>query len=449
MKKLLIAAFAAAAVLSAQADKYYVYSYSALTEGETQIPCNYYEWEGTYTSAAEADATAPGGGAHVRTLTDKGWFGGGWESIGDQFDFSTIAQGDYDLVFSMKTDLPESAGELWIQFNNTSKGVQLQPNLRSMMILDNAWHTYRLNLREYFASVLDATEAGDNVYCFTFGGTSVAGCKVALADIYFEPKQEMPAISASAGNITMTTAEISYEVTLPASLEGANVEVLMDGEATTASPVQLSGLTPGTAYTHTLVARATLGGKTVESAPAAVSFSTLRDPSLTPVWTGRVKKELSSSVVTTPVPVVYSYELIANADNTLTVNVTIEGFQDVTGAVPPQFNCGNGFQSMTNTGDNTFTYTTEQTFTEGQSFNELFFYLPFAGAADRTDIEGYTYGASNDPGTQTGIEAIESAAAADVRYFDLRGAEVPAGTTIAPGIYIRRSGDKAVKVIVR
>ena len=397
MKKLFVAAIAAATVLSANATSYVVLSADDLRADEVQIPCNYYEWEGTYTSEMVSDATAPDGGAHVRTLGGAGWFGGGWESIGAEFDFSTIAQGDYDLVFSLKSDLPESVGELWIQFNNTTKGKVVQPNLRNMIVLDNRWHTYRLNLRENFADVLNVTTAGDNLSCFTFGGTAVAGKKVELSDIRFEPKQEMPSISASASNITMTSAEINYTVTLPESLDGAEVEVLLDGNTTTASPIALNGLTAGTAYSHSLVARATIGGKTLESAPCPVSFSTLRDPSVTPVWYGLVEKMLESGVVTTPVPVTYTYELIANADNTLTANVTIEGYDKVTGAALPSFMAGGEWKDMTKTGDNTFTRTTEKTFSFGENCGELFFYLPFAGAADRTDVTGYTYGAANEP----------------------------------------------------
>lgn len=72
MKKLFVAAIAAATVLSANATSYVVLSADDLRADEVQIPCNYYEWEGTYTSEMVSDATAPDGGAHVRTLGGAG-----------------------------------------------------------------------------------------------------------------------------------------------------------------------------------------------------------------------------------------------------------------------------------------------------------------------------------------------------------------------------------------
>lgn len=414
MKKMLVAAILAAATFSAGATKYVVLSHDALKADEVQIPCNYYLWEGTYTAENIDDATAPDGGAEVRTLGGAGWFGGGWESIGAEFDFTQITSGDYDLVFSIKSDLPESAGELWVQFNNTTKGVSKQPNLRSMIALDNEWHTYRLNLKEYFADVLNATAAGDNLYCFTFGGTSVNGSKVAISDVYFEPKQELPTITASAENITMTSADIAYTVTLPESLTGADVEVLFDGTATTANPIALTGLTTATKYSHTLLAKATLNGKTLESAPVTVSFSTLRDPSVTPVWYGIIDKTLT--VDGKEYPLTYNYQLIANADGTLTIELTVDGHDAVPGAVAPSFcvNAGHeDWKDCTRVEGNTFTRTTTDTYNYGDTFTALFLYMPYAGNADRNDITGYTYGAANEP---VGLKPSIKAEAADVTF---------------------------------
>lgn len=420
MKKMLVAALLAAATFSAGATKYVVLSHDALKADEVQIPCNYYAWEGTYTpenGATVDDATAPDGGAEVRTLTNKGWFGGGWESKGAEFDFTQISSGNYDMVFSIKTDLPKDLNELWIQFNNTSKGVKLQPDIRNMIVRDNEWHTYRLNLRENFANVLNSVAAGDNLYCFTFGGTSIAGKTVAISDVYFEPAEEKPAITATAQNITMNSAEIAYTVTLPENLTGAEVEVLLDGNATTASPIALTGLTTGAKYTHTLVAKATLYGKTLESAPVEVSFSTLRDPSVTPVWYGLTEKALSINGKECPLS--YNFQLIANADHTLTIEFTIDGFENLPGTnITPSFaaegkGTPNDWSNCTKVDSNTFTRTTTQTYEYDQEFAQLFIYVPFEGGADRVDIAGYTYGAANEP---IGLKPSIKAEAADVTF---------------------------------
>lgn len=419
MKKMLVAALLAAATFSAGATKYVVLSHDALKADEVQIPCNYYAWEGTYTpenGATVDDATAPDGGAEVRTLTNKGWFGGGWESKGAEFDFTQISSGNYDMVFSIKTDLPEDLNELWIQFNNTSKGVKLQPDIRNMIVRDNEWHTYRLNLRENFANVLNSVAAGDNLYCFTFGGTSIAGKTVAISDVYFEPAEEKPAITATAQNITMTSAEIAYTVALPETLTGANVEVLLDGNATTASPIALTGLTAGAKYTHTLVAKATLNGKTLESAPVEVSFSTLRDPSVTPVWYGAVDKIFKSG--NNEYPVTINYQLIANADNTLTIELEMIGYEKVPGAILPSFNtkAKNGAleeKTCTKVEAEKYTCTTTQTFNYGDEFDRLDTFVAFALGSDINDMKTYTYGAANEP---IGLKPSIKAEAADVTF---------------------------------
>lgn len=51
----------------------------------------------------------------------------------------------------------------------------------------------------------------------------------------------------------------------------------------------------------------------------------------------------------------------------------------------------------------------------------------------------------------TGVEDIATDADADarVRYFNLNGVEMPAGATLAPGVYVRLTGDKAEKIVVR
>lgn len=50
--------------------------------------------------------------------------------------------------------------------------------------------------------------------------------------------------------------------------------------------------------------------------------------------------------------------------------------------------------------------------------------------------------------TQTAVEIITDDNAANYRYFNLQGAEVNP-QNLVPGIYIRQSGNKAEKIIIR
>lgn len=45
----------------------------------------------------------------------------------------------------------------------------------------------------------------------------------------------------------------------------------------------------------------------------------------------------------------------------------------------------------------------------------------------------------------TGIEAVESVEAGDVRYYDLNGVEIAAPTV--PGVYVRVTGDRVTKIV--
>lgn len=51
----------------------------------------------------------------------------------------------------------------------------------------------------------------------------------------------------------------------------------------------------------------------------------------------------------------------------------------------------------------------------------------------------------------TGVEDVSTDAAGDapVRFFNLSGVEMPAGATLSPGVYVRLTGDKAEKIVVR
>ncbi len=416
MKKMLVAALLAAATFTAPAQVYRVVlgANDPLGASETPIAATYYNWAG-YTSEFVADPAAPNGYAENRTTTgNPDWFGGGYVTTASDEIFYTIASGDFDLVFSMKTDIPSSTDRIFLKMENTTKKKAIEINYRDKIIYDNEWHTYRLNLRENFAEVINSVEKGDEVYCFSTGGQNIANCHMSIANVYFEPKQELPAITATAENITMTSADIAYTVTLPESLAGADVEVLFDGTATTANPIALTGLTTATKYTHTLVAKATLNGKTLESAPVTVSFSTLRDPSVTPVWYGIIDKTLT--VDGKEYPLTYNYQLIANADGTLTIELTVDGHDAVPGAVAPSFcvNAGHeDWKDCTRVEGNTFTRTTTDTYNYGDTFTALFLYMPYAGNADRNDITGYTYGAANEP---VGLKPSIKAEAADVTF---------------------------------
>ncbi len=133
--------------------------------------------------------------------------------------------------------------------------------------------------------------------------------------------------------------------------------------------------------------------------------------------------------------VVFNWSITRNADATLTFVISWEA--DMEGAVPQI--CLNGTFFNMPAANKLAQMTTTNTYEDGATLNDTFFYVAYAGGAARVDITGYTVGASNDdPGnTGAGVENVQTATKAQkmvvngqvlivkdgVRY-NLLGAEV-------------------------
>lgn len=87
----------------------------------------------------------------------------------------------------------------------------------------------------------------------------------------------VPKLTASATDITATSANIEYTVTLPEELEGAEVTVYLNDAEATASPIALTDLTPSTGYSYTMKAVATKDGIDYTGKEVKVEFTTNRD----------------------------------------------------------------------------------------------------------------------------------------------------------------------------
>lgn len=82
-----------------------------------------------------------------------------------------------------------------------------------------------------------------------------------------------PALIASVGNVTDTTAEINWSVKLPEELTGADYVVKLNDKVITSNPHIIEGLKPETDYSYTLSVEATLDGKTYTN-EVELSFKT-------------------------------------------------------------------------------------------------------------------------------------------------------------------------------
>ena len=103
-------------------------------------------------------------------------------------------------------------------------------------------------------------------------------------------------------------------------------------------------------------------------------------------------------------PCEFTWNITRNADATLTFDITWA--TDIVGAVPQI--CLQGTFITMPAQEKHAMFTTTQTFVDGTTLNDTFFYIAYAGGAARVDITGYTVGAGNEkPGAQGEEQGFE------------------------------------------
>ena len=100
--------------------------------------------------------------------------------------------------------------------------------------------------------------------------------------------------------------------------------------------------------------------------------------------------------------VTFNWAITRNADATLTFE--LKWSSDIVGSVPQV--CINGAFTTMPAQERVARFTTTATFVDGETLNDTFFYMAYAGGAARIDITGYTVGASNDEPQPMAIENI-------------------------------------------
>lgn len=204
-------------------------------------------------------------------------------------------------------------------------------------------------------------------------------------------KAIVPKLTASATDITATSANIEYSVILPEELEGAEVKVYLNDEIAAASPIALTDLTPATDYSYTMKAVATKDGQTYEGKVVTVAFKTNRDATAAKVW-HTIKDAFIKNV-----PVSIETAIAYNPNSTVTITAVPHTAKAIEGLVWKANAClagGDRIMDMTLV-DGKYTYTTEATFEENVGLY-VYYFAAFAGGDARLDINGYQTGLEND-----------------------------------------------------
>lgn len=139
-------------------------------------------------------------------------------------------------------------------------------------------------------------------------------------------------------------------------------------------------------------------------------------------------------------PYTLKYTITYNTDKTLTVKAVYDWTNgEPVGLVLGSVFINNELNNFTEE-NGVRTLTTTKTYEEGENLN-LQFYLPVANGVSSETVE-YKVGSVSGI---TGIETVESAQDATVEYYNLNGVKV---VNPEKGMYIRRQGNKAEKVIL-
>lgn len=376
---------------TASAKEYVVYNGGqALTADQTQLPVNFHPWMNmTVEENAEDYST------NFTINEEVGWWGAGWEIDGTKFDITTFAQSEtgWLLKFEEKCD-PENA-DLTFKIQMSSGNVRPEPVVK--IPCTGQWEEVTINIKDTFDDIFPKLTSGQNLYCFApVGGAGWKDRKISFRNVRLVEIPASPIISLEATNITETTADLAYSVSLPSALTGADVAVYYkeksaaDYTLASGSPIALTGLVEKTNYTYVVKAVATLSG--VEYvAEKEVSFMTGGLYKSGNKFYGNVEQNGFT----------YNYMLIAESDGSLTCKANITAPEGTVGLVP-ELNIAGPYIGFTKNTDpataDTYPYTVNGTgpFTLGEWSGDLFFWTKYAGGVHRYDIPGYLYGLANE-----------------------------------------------------
>ncbi len=412
---------------TASAKEYVVYNGGQeLTADQTQLPVNFYPWDGTINTVDNADE-------HSKdfTVNNDGWWGGGWEI--DGFDITTFAQSEtgWLLKFEEKCD-PENK-DLTFKIQMSSGDVKHEPVVK--IPCTGQWEEVTINIKDTFDDIFSKLTFGNKLYCFApVGGSGWKDRKISFRNVRLVEIPASPIISLEATNITETTADLAYSVSLPSALTGADVAVYYkeksaaDFTLASGSPITLTDLLEKTNYTYVVKAVATLNGKEYVS-EKEVSFMTGGLYKYGNKFYGNVEHN----------GFIYNYMLIAESDGSLTCKADITAPEGTVGVVRRIKIADNWIDFSENTDHataDTYPYTAKGagTFNLGEWSGDLFFYIPYSGGDDRYDIKDYLYGLANEapaPAPSITVSADEiTATRATLSYTVITPSEL-AGATVA------------------
>ena len=247
-------------------------------------------------------------------------------------------------------------------------------------------------------------------------------------------------LTAHVAEITANSANIYWEVTNSPDLADAAVEVKIDDVVATESPMAMTNLDGNKEYTYTVTATAILGDKEYTAEPVTLTFKTLDPDAKDLVYTGTqngVAKDVQiAEGQKEDVSYKLDYTITYTAEQKVVISAKYEFEKDFAGLVPQIFVDGPREGDMKAEGDNTYSYTLQNTYPKGQDL-KIGFFIAYPVNSNMIEVT-YKTGSEN---VLTGVATIAN----NSEYFNvysINGVCVLKNATradlrnLAPGLYI-------------
>lgn len=335
------------------------------------------------------------------------------------------------------------------------------------------WNSFDIDLSEY-----DGMNAA-NIYQIKFVAKPEGSVIGFIDNVYFykeivEDDTNAPTwvVEPVAQNIKASTAEISAtasddkssKVTYEASMSEDFATITANTTATSGEAAILTIKNLNASTNYTVYVRAKDASGNISEVKTA-TFTTA-EAGAEPIWYGRIKAEDYVVGLNDWTPEIY-YDITYLNDGHLLVNCTVAEFNDNNMQI--NFRDAGKFEVMTMVDGNNckYTITSADTYEEGETLNNAFFYLAYPGKASRGNFQ-YTVGSSNEPsatvdktiGTSAKVAGgnntiiVSGSEGGEVIVNNISGSCTYRGygdavINAATGIYIVRIGNVVKKVIVK
>lgn len=255
----------------------------------------------------------------------------------------------------------------------------------------------------------------DVYFYIVFQGTELVWTSDHFTYIFGSSNEEpvrTPSLLISSNNVKATSAEITYDISLPSTWENSEISVsyrqLSEDiwKTTENSPILLSNLVPETQYSYLVKANIVKGSHN-EELIQQVEFTTVRLVPAGTTWNGKIEGSVNWGSNENPVNFNYAfvYKIVVNEDQTYTIYYRFESdaLTEAGYAIENPQVCfnnttdwhGNNNELYESTDpEYTWMATTRDSFVEGQQMTN-FFYFGFTGNKVLEPRFEYIFGSSN------------------------------------------------------